>query len=76
LKKLDAASAPTRAIASGAAHLCIVDPAGSALNDREGAVADLFGSHPPIRVRIIRLQGMAYQQMKQGGAAVPEPGAA
>ena len=69
LKKLDAATAPTRSITQGAGHLCIVDPGSSALNDREGAAADFFGSHPPIRVRVARLQGMAYQQAKQTGAA-------
>lgn len=67
LKKLDAATAPTRSITQGASHLCIVDPGASALNDREGAAADFFGSHPPIRVRIARLQGMAYQQAKAAG---------
>jgi heat shock protein HtpX len=67
LRKLDAATAPTRSITRGAGHLCIVDPGSSALNDREGTAADFFGSHPPIRVRIARLQGMAYQEAKQNG---------
>ncbi|HSC59272.1 MAG TPA: M48 family metallopeptidase [Gemmatimonadales bacterium] len=76
LEKLDAASAPTRSIASGAAHLCIVDPAGSALNDQEGATADFLGSHPPTRIRIARLRGMGYQQMKRDGVPIPDAGAA
>jgi heat shock protein HtpX len=67
LEKLDAASAPTRAITRGAAHLCIVDPAPSALSAREGRVADLLASHPPVRQRIIRLRGMGYQQAKELG---------
>ena len=65
LEKLASAVAPTRSIGRGAAHLCIVDPLGSAFNDAEGGTADLFGSHPPIRQRIIRLQGMAYMFAKR-----------
>ena len=61
LEKLDAASAPTRAIRSGAAHLCIVDPSPSLWSEREGALSDVFASHPSIRERVARLQGMAYQ---------------
>jgi heat shock protein HtpX len=60
LEKLEAASAPTRAITRGAAHLCIVDPAPGVLAAREGFVADALASHPPIRQRVARLQGMGY----------------
>jgi heat shock protein HtpX len=60
LEKLEAASAPTRAITQGAAHLCIVDPAPGLLAGREGFFADALASHPPIRQRIARLQGMGY----------------
>jgi heat shock protein HtpX len=79
LEKLDAASAPTRAITRGAAHLCIVDPAPGLLSAHEGRFADVLASHPPIRQRIIRLRGMGYQQAKQlgepigSGAAPLEP---
>ena len=69
LEKLTAAAAPTRAITKGAAHLCIVDPLGRAVNAVEGGTADLFGSHPPISQRITRLQGMAYMYAKQAGQA-------
>jgi heat shock protein HtpX len=68
LDKLGAADTPTRAINRGAAHLCIVDPLGSPFSDREGLVGDVFASHPPIRQRVIRLKGMAYQLRKQEGA--------
>jgi heat shock protein HtpX len=71
LEKLDAASAPTRAITSGAAHLCIVDPAPGLLSAREGRFADVLASHPPIRQRIIRLEGMGYQQAKRLGQPAP-----
>jgi len=60
LEKLEAAASPTRAITRGAAHLCIVDPAPGLLSGREGFFADALASHPPIRQRIFRLQGMGY----------------
>ena len=61
LQKLEDASAPTESIKSGAAHLCIVDPLGRKMNAREGRVADLFASHPPISKRIMWLKAMAYE---------------
>lgn len=61
LQKLEAASEPTAAIKRGSAHLCIVDPVGRAMNAREGGMADLFGTHPPISKRITWLKSMAYQ---------------
>jgi heat shock protein HtpX len=71
LEKLEGASAATRSITRGVAHLCIVDPAPSAMASKEGFLADVLVSHPPIRQRIIRLKGMGYQQAKlQGSAAV------
>jgi heat shock protein HtpX len=69
LEKLEGASDPTRAITRGAAHLCIVDPAPGVMGSREGYLADFVASHPPIRQRIIRLKGMAYQQAKREPAA-------
>ena len=68
LEKLAAAVSPTRAILRGAAHLCIVDPAPGALASHEGFFAETFASHPPIRQRIIRLEGMAYREAKQAAA--------
>jgi heat shock protein HtpX len=65
LEKLEAAGDPTHAITRGAAHLCIVDPTASRLSAVEGRVGDIFASHPPIRMRIARLRGMAYQAAKQ-----------
>jgi heat shock protein HtpX len=69
LEKLDSAAEPTRTITRGAAHLCIVDPSASQISRREGFLGDVFASHPPIRQRIIRLKGMAYQQAKLAGDA-------
>jgi len=68
LERLDAASSATRSISRGAAHLCIVDPGERRLAARDGAVADLFASHPPIRHRVVRLRGMAFQQTKRDAA--------
>lgn len=68
LEKLSSAAEATRAITRGAAHLCIVDPAPTVLEEKEGFLADFVASHPPIRQRIIRLKGMAYQQAKLAGA--------
>ena len=68
LEKLAAATGATRSITKGAAHLCIVDPAPGMLSSREGFLADVLTSHPPIRQRIIRLEGMGYQQAKREAA--------
>jgi heat shock protein HtpX len=65
LEKLDSAAAATRSITRGAAHLCIVDPSASRLSSAEGRMADIFTSHPPIRLRIARLRAMAYQAAKR-----------
>ena len=69
LEKLSSASAATRSITRGAAHLCIVDPWPGLLSSREGFLADVLASHPPIRQRIIRLESMGYQRAKQQAAA-------
>jgi heat shock protein HtpX len=71
LEKLDGAAGATKAIARGAAHLCIVDPAERKLASREGFLGDVFASHPPIRQRIVRLRGMGYAAAKQAGEASP-----
>jgi heat shock protein HtpX len=62
LEKIDAAVAPTASIKQGVAHLCIADPRGRSVNDREGAFSNLFSTHPPIAKRIAILREMAYQK--------------
>jgi heat shock protein HtpX len=62
LRKLEAATAPTARIYRGTAHLCITDPLGQAVNEREGWLADLFATHPPIADRVARLEAMAYRR--------------
>lgn len=59
LREIDEAAAPTTSIGRGTAHLCIADPAGRGLNEREGRVANLFATHPPIAKRIAILEAMA-----------------
>jgi len=71
LEKLDAAASPTRAITQGAAHLCIVDPSPNVLSARDGALADAFASHPPIRQRIARLQEMGYLATAEAPSTLP-----
>lgn len=61
LNKIDEAVEPTRSIKKGTAHLCIADPLGSDKNEREGFLADLFATHPPVSKRITYLKAMAYQ---------------
>jgi heat shock protein HtpX len=61
LEKIDAAVAPTPSIKQGVAHLCIADPRGRAVNEREGGWLALFATHPPIAKRIALLREMGYQ---------------
>ncbi len=60
LEKIDSSVEPTRSINQGTAHLCICDPKGGALGLKEGWVADLFATHPPIYKRIEALKQMAF----------------
>jgi len=73
LEKLEGATAATQSISQGAAHLCIVDPAPGLMSSKEGFLADFVASHPPIRQRIVRLKGMAYQQAKRETAGAVSP---
>jgi heat shock protein HtpX len=61
LEKIDAAKEPTPSIKQGVAHLCIADPRGRSINEREGGLAELLATHPPIAKRIALLREMAYQ---------------
>jgi len=61
LHKIEHAAAPTSSIKSGSAHLCIADPMGRRLTNREGFFAELFGTHPPMAIRVAKLKAMAYQ---------------
>jgi len=61
LEKIEHAAGATKAIKRGSAHLCIADPLGRRVSQRQGRVADLLATHPPMAVRIARLRRMAYQ---------------
>jgi heat shock protein HtpX len=65
LEKLEHAAAPTGSIKRGAAHLCIVDPLGRRISEREGWLADRLATHPPMNKRITILKGMGYAQLKE-----------
>jgi heat shock protein HtpX len=67
LEKIESAVAPTKSINAGVAHLCIADPTGRLANEKEGGVADLFATHPPMRNRIARLKAMSFQAQKRAG---------
>lgn len=75
LQKIESAAAPTESIKSGAAHLCIADPLGRRLTNHEGWLADAFATHPPMGMRIARLKGMGYAQLKKegGSSAISAP---
>lgn len=67
LEKIEGASAPTTSIKGGVAHLCIADPLGRQVNLKEGFVADIFATHPPMPMRVARLKAMGYQEQKAAG---------
>jgi heat shock protein HtpX len=70
LEKINAAEAQTLSVKAGVAHLCIADPLGRRLTNREGAFADAFATHPPMAIRIARLRAMGFQASKRAGSAV------
>ncbi|HET7458211.1 MAG TPA: M48 family metallopeptidase [Gemmatimonadaceae bacterium] len=70
LEKIERSEAPTTSIKGGAAHLCICDPLGRAASLREGRLADLLGTHPPMAMRVARLKAMGYQEQKRAGTFV------
>ncbi|MFA5101338.1 MAG: M48 family metallopeptidase [Candidatus Omnitrophota bacterium] len=61
LEKIDMAATPTSSGNQGNAHLWISDPKGSSMGLRQGRIADLFATHPPIAGRIAALKEMAYR---------------
>ena len=64
LEKISASVEPTPSIKQGIAHLCIEDPRGRSLDQREGVFANLFSTHPPVAKRIALLREMAYQSVR------------
>lgn len=70
LRKIEDEAKPTKRIRRGAAHLCIADPLGRRVTNKQGFLADLLATHPPMAVRIAQLKGMAYRYQKTG--VIPE----
>jgi len=70
LEKIEHADAPTTSIKRGSAHLCIADPLGRQSSLREGKLADFFGTHPPMALRVARLRAMGYQEKKRLGESL------
>ena len=70
LRTIEDASEPTMSIKRGTAHLCIADPLGRRITHKQGVVANLMATHPPMALRIARLRAMAYQYERTG--LIPE----
>jgi heat shock protein HtpX len=68
LEKIEGEAGPTTSIKRGTAHLCIADPLGRRFTNREGLLADTFATHPPMGMRISRLKGMGYAELKRASA--------
>jgi heat shock protein HtpX len=71
LTKLGTSPIRPTAIPKSSAALCISDPYHSKWDEREGRMANLMATHPPLRERVRRLEQMAY--LRAGGAAEPLP---
>ena len=61
LTRLAESNIPPKAIPKSSAQLCISDPYHSKWDEREGKLANLMATHPPLRERVRRLRAMAYQ---------------
>ena len=61
LTRLAESNIPPKAIPKSSAQLCISDPYHSKWDEREGKLANLMATHPPLRERVRRLRTMAYQ---------------
>jgi heat shock protein HtpX len=74
LQKIEHSAAPTASIKRGSAHLCIADPLGRRLTNKEGFLAELLGTHPPMAIRVSKLKAMAYQHQQDGRRAMGDGG--
>jgi heat shock protein HtpX len=61
LEKIGGSNIKPSVIAKSSAQLCIADPFHSKWGDREGKLANLMATHPPLRERVQRLREMSYQ---------------
>ncbi|HUF22761.1 MAG TPA: M48 family metallopeptidase [Vicinamibacterales bacterium] len=60
LEAIEGMVGPTKLVRQGSAHLCIADPLGLRIDNREGRFADWMATHPPMRRRIQLLRRMAF----------------
>ncbi len=60
LEKIGAATSPLRAASRGTAHLFISNPLRRRVDERQGYLADLLSTHPPLTQRIALLRAMAH----------------
>ncbi|MFQ5354312.1 MAG: M48 family metalloprotease, partial [Thermodesulfobacteriota bacterium] len=60
LQKISESTSPIKSARRGTAHFFISDPLKRRLNEKEGSIANLLSTHPPIDERITRLEKMAY----------------
>ena len=60
LDKIGAATSPLQAATRGTAHLFISNPWPRRVDQRQGALADLLSTHPPLAQRIAILRAMAH----------------
>lgn len=70
LEKIENAVAPTKSVKRGVAHLCIADPLGRSFTSREGFVANLMATHPPMpkRISALKQMGYLYQSKESNGS--------
>ena len=61
LEKIGSSEIKPKAIPKSSAQLCISDPYHSKWDERQGRIADLMATHPPLQERVRRLREMAYQ---------------
>ncbi|HEX7778425.1 MAG TPA: M48 family metalloprotease [Vicinamibacterales bacterium] len=61
LEKIENVAGPTPSVKRGTAHMCIADPLGLKIDNRESGWANLWATHPPMSKRIAALKAMAYQ---------------
>ncbi len=70
LEKIRDAAMPFQLASSGTAQLFFVNPLSRPVDDREGALADLLSTHPPIARRIMLLYQMAGLPGGQAGKVI------
>lgn len=68
LEKIASHASPMRSARKATAHMFISDPLKRKLDSREGLIADVLSTHPPIEKRIDRLRKMAYAWDRRDGA--------